>query len=113
MKWALITRSLNESNKDYIIVIIIPYRTTIPQSPSVLLVFANWRQSDLPEKFIFTNTCDQAKNNELNVMYGWKFELEKQELAKIANTKGRLPLLVSGVVRWTPARHSNDIFKPE
>ena len=40
-----------------------------------------------------------------------QFELEKQESAKSANAKGRLPLLVLGVVRWLPARHSNDVFQ--
>jgi hypothetical protein len=49
----------------------------------------------------------------MKVMGEWEFELEKRELAKIAISKGRLPLLVLGIVRWSPARHSNDIFKLE
>ena len=65
------------------------------------------------EKYIFTNISDHAKNNEMKVVGGWEFELEKRELAKIANAKGRLPLLILGVVRWSPAIHSSDIFKLE
>jgi hypothetical protein len=45
----------------------------------------------LPEKCIFTNISDQAKNNEMKVVGGWEFELEERELAKIADANGRRP----------------------
>ncbi len=44
------------------------------------------------EKCIFTNITDQAKDNEMKVVGGWEFELEKQELAKFAKANGRLPI---------------------
>ena len=41
-------------------------------------MFAIYRANrDLPEKCILTNISDQAKNNEMKVVGGWKFELEK------------------------------------
>ena len=42
----------------------------------------------MPEKCIFTNISDQPKNNEMKVVGGWEFELEKRELAKIAKLYG-------------------------
>ena len=48
-------------------------------------------KSDLPEKCIFANISDQAKNNEMKVVGGWEFELEERKLAKIADANGRRP----------------------
>ena len=42
----------------------------------------------MPEKSIFTNISNQAKNNEMKVVGGWEFELETRELAKIAKLYG-------------------------
>ncbi len=76
----------------------VPYRTlpygTLSHTEHTLFVkigLSFWSQSDLLGNFIFTNISDQAKNIEMNVVGRWEFELEKRELAKIANAKGRLP----------------------
>ncbi len=54
-----------------------------------LTLFAIYRaKSDLPEKCIFTNIIDRAKNNDMKVVGGWEFELVKRELAKIAKLYG-------------------------
>ncbi len=43
---------------------------------------------DSLEKCIFTNIIDQAKNNEMKVVSGWKFEIVKRKLTKIAKLYG-------------------------
>ena len=45
----------------------------------------------MPEKCTFTNISDRAKDNEIKLLGGWEFELEKRELAKIVETNGRRP----------------------
>ena len=45
--------------------------------------FAIYRAKiDLPEKCIFTNISDQAKNNKMKVVGGWEFELVKARIVK-------------------------------
>ena len=66
----------------------------------------------MPEKCIFTNISDQAKNNEMKVVGGWEFELGERELAKIADANVWRPTSMVAV-RWSLARHGNNIFKLE
>jgi len=40
------------------------------------------------KKCTFINISDQAKNDKMQVVGGWEFELEKRKLAKIAKLYG-------------------------
>jgi len=60
----------------------VPFRTLACSTVQFTMYRA---KSDLPEKCIFRNISDQAKDNEMKTVGGWEFELVQRELAKIAN----------------------------